>query len=96
MKWAQSLRARGFEKDELIMEVKQRKEEMGPFQSQNRRDPPMPYDIVKAWPESVYTRPESKSGKSNFSGKPPGDYICNRCNTRGKCSTVMSRCNNCK
>ena len=86
MRWAQSLRARGFEEDELIMEIKQWKIEMGPFHSQNRRNRPMPYDIVKAWPDSVCNHLEPKPGKSDFSGKPPGDYTCNRCNTRGKFS----------
>ena len=81
--WAVDLRAHCFKKDELMKKVKIWKDENGPFHSQYRRYPPMPYDIAKAWPELVYVLP-LRPKKEDYSGTPPGNYICNRCNLRGK------------
>jgi hypothetical protein len=80
VEWSQSLRNRGFEKDELIRDVKKWKEDNGPFPSSLRRCTLMPFDIAKAFPE--YREPWST--KQDYSGKPPGDYVCNRCDTPGE------------
>jgi hypothetical protein len=47
--WAQSLRSRGFRQSELISEVNTWKEENGPLRSFERRYPPMPSDIRRAF-----------------------------------------------
>ena len=75
--WAQALRARGFDKEELIAAVKEWKEENGPFDTLacargQQRCPPMAYDIAKAWGETHYQVPVlgSSSGKHRDSWRP--------------------------
>ena len=105
--WSQALKARGFEKEEVMNAVKEWKAENGPFESTldawgHRRCPPMSYDIAKAWADAdthvpllssglKHTnswRPLHRSGgyhakPEDFQGTPAGDYVCNRCGTKG-------------
>lgn len=79
MHWSQSLRLRGFDKDELIIEIKKWKEDNSPLQSPQsvwplRRYPPTPYDIAKGWPDSEHKRYSSSSGTGKQDPYRPGIY----------------------
>jgi hypothetical protein len=86
VQWAVDMRERGFQYDELMKEVKIWMELNGPASEPYRRQPPMPYDIAKAWPERVYVTPTWWK-QNDYNATPPVDYICQRCNASGKYSS---------
>jgi len=100
--WSQSLRTRGFRASDIIADVEdwkdQMKRERGPFRSYERRYPPMPADIRRAFDEDEGVRDREKDkDKENkrpprqgaghlpdeFLHAPPKGYICNRCGGKG-------------
>lgn len=68
------------------------KKERGPFRSYERRDPPAPADIRRAFEdgekekEKENKKPVRGSGHlpDEFLQAPPKGYVCNRCGERGK------------
>jgi hypothetical protein len=92
--WSQSLKSRGFQAHEIIADVEdwkdRMKKERGPFRSYERRYPPAPADIRRAFEdgekEKENRKPVRASGHlpDEFLQAPPKGYVCNRCGERGK------------